>query len=65
MTSAKYQTMNLDELRRYLLTHREDIEAFHVYVDRSKAKGRMITIDLNDKNWEEKVEQAIITTELR
>jgi hypothetical protein len=65
MTSAKYQTMNLDELRRYVLTHRQDIEAFHVYVDRSKAKGSMITIDLNDKNWEEKVEQAIIKTELR
>ncbi|BAZ29457.1 hypothetical protein NIES4074_19030 [Cylindrospermum sp. NIES-4074] len=59
MTLAKYQAMNLDELRRYVLTHREDIEAFHAYVDRSKSEGRMITINQNDENWEEKIEQAI------
>ncbi len=34
MTSANYETMGLDELRQYVLTHRENIQAFHVYVDR-------------------------------
>ena len=42
MTSANYETMELGELRQYVLTHRGDIQAFHVYVDRSKASGRMI-----------------------
>jgi hypothetical protein len=36
MTAANYETMGLDELRQYVLTHRENVQAFHVYVDRSK-----------------------------
>jgi len=59
MTSANYETMNLDELRQYVLTHREDLNAFHVYVDRSKAVGRMITINPDDPDWEETLEQRI------
>ncbi|MEH1834086.1 MAG: hypothetical protein V7L29_18945 [Nostoc sp.] len=59
MTVAKYEAMNLNELRRYVLTHREDVAAFHMYIDRSKSEGRMITIDLNDQNWEDKVKEAI------
>jgi hypothetical protein len=60
MTLVNYQAMTLKELRRYVLTHREDIAAFHAYVDRSKSEGRMITINPNDENWEAKVQQAII-----
>jgi hypothetical protein len=59
MTSANYETMGLDELRQYVLTHRENIQAFHVYVDRSKASGRMITIDPSDPQWEEKLDRSI------
>ncbi len=59
MTAAKYDAMNLDELRRYVLTHREDIDAFHAYIDRSKAAGRMISIDLNDTLWEENLTARI------
>jgi hypothetical protein len=59
MTSANYETMELGELRQYVLTHREDIQAFHVYVDRSKASGRMITIDPTDPQWEENLSQRI------
>lgn len=59
MTLPNYEAMNLDELRQYVLTHREDINAFHVYVDRSKAVGRMITINPDDPNWEENLEQRI------
>lgn len=40
--------MSLDELRQYVLTYREDVNAFHAYVDRSKAAGRMITIEPSD-----------------
>lgn len=60
MTLVNYQSMTLKELRRYVLTHREDIAAFHAYVDRSKSEGKMITINPNDENWEAKVQQAII-----
>jgi hypothetical protein len=44
MTPAHYDGMRLDEFRQYVLTHREDNNAFHSYIDRSKATGRMITI---------------------
>ncbi len=60
MTLVNYQAMTLKELRRYILTHREDIAAFHAYVDRSKSEGRMITINPNDENWEKQIQQAII-----
>ncbi len=59
MTSANYEMMELDELRQYVLTHREDIPAFYVYVDRSKASGRMITIDPSDPHWEENLVRSI------
>lgn len=59
MTLANYDAMSLDELRQYVLTHREDVDAFHVYVDRSKAAGRMITIDLGNTQWEENLEHRI------
>jgi hypothetical protein len=59
MTSASYETMNLDELRQYVLKHRENIQAFHVYIDRSKASGRMISIDPSDPLWENNLDSGI------
>lgn len=59
MTAVKYDAMSLDELRRYVLTHREDVAAFHSYVDRSKVTGRMISIDLNDTQWEDNLTNQI------
>jgi hypothetical protein len=52
MTVNDLMLMPLDDLRRHMLTHRDDVLAFQVYVDRSKATGRMITIDPTDPNWE-------------
>ena len=51
--------MSLDDLRQYVLHHREDIKAFQAYIDRSKSTGRMITIDPSDPEWEENLEQRI------
>ncbi|WP_165691870.1 MULTISPECIES: hypothetical protein [Moorena] len=51
MNSINYDTLSLEELRQYVLTHREDTTAFYAYIDRSKADGRMITVDLEDNNW--------------
>ncbi|KJH71333.1 DUF6887 family protein [Aliterella atlantica] len=59
MTLANYDSMSLDELRRYVLTHREDTNAFHAYIDRSKSVGRMISFDPGDPKWEENLEQKI------
>lgn len=59
MTSANYETMGLDELRQYVLTHRENIQAFHVYIDRSKASGRMIAVDPSDPQWEQNLDRKI------
>jgi len=59
LTPTNYDAMNLDELRKYVLTHREDINAFQIYVDRSKAAGRMITIDPSDPAWKENLIQRI------
>ncbi len=59
MTLANYDALSLDELRQYVLAHREDTTAFHSYVDRSKVAGRMITIDPSDPQWEEHLERQI------
>ncbi|MCU0568936.1 MAG: hypothetical protein MUF49_20345 [Oculatellaceae cyanobacterium Prado106] len=56
---ANIPGMDLDQLRRYVLTHRGDDDAFHAYVDRSKAAGRMITIDPSDPKWEEALDARI------
>ena len=53
MTSSNYDLMSLDELRHYVLSHREDLAAFQAYIDRSKASGRMISINPKDAGWEE------------
>ncbi|MFP4134948.1 MAG: DUF6887 family protein [Cyanobacteriota bacterium] len=59
MTTANYDEMTLQELRQYVLKHREDIEAFHQYIDRSKIEGQMTTLDLSNSQWEEKIKAAI------
>ncbi|MGI0484435.1 DUF6887 family protein [Pantanalinema rosaneae CENA516] len=68
MTTANYDAMSLDELRQFVLTHRNNAEAFHAYIDRSKRAGRMISIDLKDADWEEtlaiQIQQATSKTEL-
>jgi hypothetical protein len=59
MKPINYDTLNLNELRQYVLTHREDIKAFYTYIDRSKTEGKMITVDLEDNHWEEKITEQI------
>jgi hypothetical protein len=59
MTKANLETMNLNDLRQYVLTHRQDLNAFHLYVDRSKASGRTIAINPSDPNWEDSLDRKI------
>lgn len=42
MSQSNYQQMSQKELREYVLTHREDEEAFHAYVDRLHAEGNWV-----------------------
>ncbi|MEB3357892.1 MAG: hypothetical protein VKK04_14275 [Synechococcales bacterium] len=37
MTKPDFQAMDLRELRAYVLSHRQDDEAFYIFVDRQKA----------------------------
>ena len=59
MKPINYNDLSLNELRQYILTHREDTQAFYTYIDRSKQEGKMITVDLDDNNWEEKITEKI------
>ena len=59
MKPINYDALSLNELRQYVLTHREDTKAFYAYIDRSKSEGKMIIVDLEDNNWEEKITERI------
>lgn len=42
MTKPNFQEMSEEELRAYVLSHRNDDEAFHAYVDRIRQKPGVI-----------------------
>ena len=55
MNQVNYAVMNDQELKSYLLTHRDDKDAFYAYVDRRKSRSHDAAIKLNDPAWEEKI----------
>ncbi|NEQ96573.1 MAG: hypothetical protein F6K30_07605 [Cyanothece sp. SIO2G6] len=55
MTHINYATMTNVELKRYLLAHRDDLDAFHAYMDRRAQRGQAPGIAAADPKWEEKV----------
>lgn len=61
MTKVNYTTMSDQELKRYILTHRDDQEAFYTYMDRRHSRSRRTAIEFDDPAWEEKVLSAIQT----
>ncbi|MEA5506238.1 hypothetical protein VB735_24610 [Halotia wernerae UHCC 0503] len=42
MSKPNFQAMSIKELHTYVLAHREDIEAFHTYVDKLHAQANWI-----------------------
>ncbi len=42
MNKPDFKTMNLKELRKYILSHREDNEAFYTFVDRVDTEKKWI-----------------------
>ncbi|MEH2274943.1 MAG: hypothetical protein V7K40_09185 [Nostoc sp.] len=63
MNQVNYTAMSNQELKSYLLTHRDDKEAFYAYMDRRKSSPRDAAIKLNDPAWEEKI-LAVIQKQL-
>jgi len=59
MTQVNYAAMSDQELKHYLLTHRDDHEAFYAYMDRRHSRSRSAPIVFDDPAWEEKVVAAI------
>ncbi|WP_335110102.1 DUF6887 family protein [Nostoc sp.] len=55
MNQVNYTAMSNQELKSYLLTHKDDKEAFYAYMDRRKSRHRDAAIQLNDPAWEEKI----------
>jgi len=42
MSKTNFQAMSQKELHRYILDHRDDQEAFYVYIDKLHAEGNWI-----------------------
>ncbi|WP_298917581.1 hypothetical protein [uncultured Nostoc sp.] len=55
MNQVNYAVMSDQELKSYLLTHRDDKDAFYAYMDRRKSRPHDAAIKLNDPAWEEKI----------
>jgi hypothetical protein len=55
MTRINYVAMNDQELKHYILTHRDDQEAFYTYINRRHSRFNKINVKLDDPAWEENV----------
>jgi len=55
MSNVNYATISDRELKRYILTHRDDREAFYAYMDRRHSRPQKVSIKLDDPAWEEKI----------
>lgn len=61
MTKANYAAMSDRELKQYILTHRNDQEAFYAYMDRRRSRPDKTAIEFDDPDWEEKIISVIRT----
>jgi hypothetical protein len=59
MSNINYAAMSDRELKQYILTYRDDLEAFYAYMDRRHSHPRKVTIKLDDPAWQEKIISAI------
>ena len=57
--STDYSSMSDRELRRYMMEHRQDDNAFHAYMDRRNARPNRQVISPDDPDWETKLLAAI------
>ena len=57
--SVDFDSMSLDEAKRYFLEHRDEQKAFEIYMDKLHQSGRAIIIDPTDPDSEAKAQAAI------
>lgn len=55
MTEVNYAAMSDRQLKQYVLTNRNDLEAFHVYMDRRRSRPHRTVVKFDDPAWEEKI----------
>jgi len=61
MTKVNFAAMSDRQLKQYILSHRDDQEAFYAYIDRRNSRPNKLTIKFEDPAWEEKIISAIKT----
>jgi hypothetical protein len=54
-TFVDYSSMTDRELKRYMLDHHHDDEAFYAYMERRTARPNRTTISHDDPDWEAKI----------
>jgi hypothetical protein len=59
MSQLNYATMTDEQLKRYLLDHRDDQDAFHAYLDRRHTQPRPIIAKLDDPDLDIKLQTAV------
>jgi hypothetical protein len=59
MSQVNYTTMTDEQLKRYLLDHRDDREAFHAYLDRRHAQDRPVIAHIDDPDFDTKLQSAV------
>jgi hypothetical protein len=59
MTQVNYAQMSDQELKRYILTHRDDLAAFYVYMDRRHSRPHNVIIPFDDPDWEAKLVSSV------
>lgn len=58
MSTPDFSVMTDAELRTYVLAHRQDVAAFHTYVDRMQQRPPIATIE--PEEWSEERMQQIL-----
>ena len=48
MKPVNYDNMNEQELKQYLLEHKDNKEAFYAYIDRKQQKPKEVIIGVNE-----------------
>lgn len=54
-----YTTMSNQELKQYLIAHKDDQDAFYAYMDRRHSRPNKVSIAYDDPEWENKIIEAI------
>jgi hypothetical protein len=59
MNTIDYATLSDQELKQYILEHREDGQAFHAYVDRRKSRAHKATIQPGQADLQQQFQEMV------